>query len=498
MHSFSKLAAISLSVLCFPAVAHASDAACKQYFQQRLAPRCAPIWTAVAAEKALKKDIKEKKDAGADTSALEAELRERKEATENARAANPQADVCGDEGLPEARLDCDHLATLIEAHLGGASAASSSSKAGAAAAKLANDVRREQISETRTSVNRSGSPAQPSAVEALRPISLAGAAFTIAGTRVGTRGVGTITVNPLALGSANDAVSGRIFDLSVTAPFALDGTSDQDVRFVGVRARVNATAPISAAHLNELVKYYAAAGRLADNFEQILTNAPDVNKCADALLQKQSPSLETCGAVLNVSPSDVETLRAQAKRAIASARREADRYYLGLDLRFDRGDPTGTLLPGDRGTRLFGAVGGGLRVASSEIWELELRMHAGGDYFRGLDRLESGERPEPIFSFDWGTALVVNGYTHGTTDKQHIGFGVGLQGRHSNRSASSDVAPTNFLNLSLMAIVPAAAGADIGVAATVPLSDAKVPQGMIISFSTDLGLLDGTSTATSN
>jgi hypothetical protein len=300
------------------------------------------------------------------------------------------------------------------------------------------------------------------------------------------------------LGAANDAVSGRIFDLSVTAPFALDGASAEDVRFVGVRARVNATAPISAAHLNELVKYYAAAGRLADNLEQILTNAPDVNECADALLQKQSPSLETCGAVLNVSPSDVEALRARAKRAIAAARREADRYYLGLDLRFDRGDPTGTLLPGDRGTRLFAAVGGGLRIASSEIWELELRVHAGGDYFRGLDRLESGERPEPIFSFDWGTALVVNGYTHGTTDKQHIGLGVGLQGRHSNRSASSDVAPTNFLNLNLMAIVPAAAGADIGVAATVPLSDAKVPQGTIISFSTDLGLLDGTSAATAN
>jgi hypothetical protein len=46
-----------------------------------------------------------------------------------------------------------------------------------------------------------------------------------------------------------------------------------------------------------------------------------------------------------------------------------------------------------------------------------------------------------------------------------------------------------------MAVVPAAGGADTGIAASIPLLDSKIPQGVIISFSTDLGLLDGSSTS---
>ena len=109
-----------------------------------------------------------------------------------------------------------------------------------------------------------------------------------------------------------------------------------------------------------------------------------------------------------------------------------------------------------------GALAGGLNISSGERWKFQLRAYAGGDYFRGQD-LVAGSKPDPVFSVDWGGALILAGNVNGATDKQPITFGAGVQGRNTKSSADADASPTNIINLNLMAIVPAAGGADTGV-----------------------------------
>jgi hypothetical protein len=426
--------------------------------------------------------------AGANTTGLDSQITSLQQQLAALQISSPFAPSCTGLGslTVQPGVACRTLATLLDVHLEGLDQETK--------ATSDKQVQHEQVSERRTAVNKSGTVGQDEPVESLQPISLAGGAFTLAGTRAGSRGVATVTLNPLALGDPKDAVAGRLFDLTVTAPFALDGSSDQNLRFIGVRARINATAPISAKPLNDaLTAYYAKSGKVTIDLSSVLSQAPNLEACAQSIMTTKAVSKDACGSAIANDPETAKLL-ASSIAAVAAAREEADRYYFGLDARLDAGDPTGTLITGDKGTRLQGALAGGLHINQGDSWKFQLRGYAGGDYFRGQD-LVAGARPDPVFSVDWGGALILAGTVKGSTDKQPISLGIGVQGRNAKSNAAADAAPTNFINLNLMAVVPAAGGADTGIAASIPLLDSKIPQGVIISFSTDLGLLDGSSTS---
>jgi hypothetical protein len=391
-------------------------------------------------------------------------------------------------GVPAEKRSCNKLASLlaaeIEGRLGQAPTSTKNPAADAQAASVAQPDRR-------TATNKSGGPAQTEPVESIQPITLAGGALSLAGTRTGTKGVATVTINPLALARSSSPLATRLLDVSVTAPFNLDGSSD-DTRFVGIRLRANAAAPWSASVLeNALTRFHKELGTFADSLEVVLRETDDVDGCVQKVLAQGRVEAQSCGKSLE--DAQLKRLRSESYQALSHAQREADRYSFGLDVRLDLGDPTGDQIAGDKGTRIQGGLAGGMRVPQGEQWDIELRGHIGGDYFRA-DAMGTGVI-DPVYAFDWGAAVLLSGHATRELAKQRMAFGIGVAGRHSGKGVASDLVPTNFLDLRLMTIVPTTDGADLGLAFTIPLDDSAIPRGSIISVSTDLGLLDGTSHA---
>lgn len=346
--------------------------------------------------------------------------------------------------------------------------------------------------DRQTSSNKAGSSAQLDPVESVQPITLVGGAVSLSGTRSGTKAVGTMTVNPLALMSTKNVVASRVFDITVSAPFDLDGGTNQDNRYVSGRIRVNMFAPLSAARLqsaaDKMTAMLRAEGAHSDQLEVILSKAQNKQACVDAIIKTRVVAAGACDEALDGKP--IDEARAALLKELKDARREADSYYLGLDARVDSGDPTGTTFVGDKGTHILGGLAAGKRIQQGELWDVELRGRFAADYFRSRDDA-AGDDKEPIWSADWGAAFILSGRLTDSA-KQRLAFGVGVEGRQAvNREdAKRELAPTNYANLNFMAVVPAASGGDLGLGISLPLKDAAVPRGAIISLSTDLGLLD--------
>jgi hypothetical protein len=343
--------------------------------------------------------------------------------------------------------------------------------------------------DRQTSSNKGGTNAQLDPVESIQPITLAGGAVTLAGTRSGTKGVGTITVNPLAIASPGNAIAGRLLDLTVSAPFDLDSGTNQDNRYVSARLRANFTAPISAAKLAETMNsLLALEGKHSDDLGVILSKAKDPQACVDGIVKNKKVTAEACDATLEIE--NIKIARAALEKQLTEERRKADAYYFGMDARLDTGDPTGTTFVGDKGTHILGGLAAGRRFRQSELWDIELRGRFAGDYFKSRDDAVTGAK-DAVWSVDWGCAFIVSGRLEQDA-KQRMAFGVGVEGRHAANKddAKRELAPTNYANLNLMAVVPAASGGDLGLAFSIPIKDALVPRGAIVVLSTDLGLLD--------
>jgi hypothetical protein len=92
---------------------------------------------------------------------------------------------------------CDQLATLLEATVSGLVDRSVPAVLREESRPWRTGLRSRN---RRTATNKSGSAAQLEPVEAIQPITLAGGAVSLAGTRTGTQGIATVTINPLALG----------------------------------------------------------------------------------------------------------------------------------------------------------------------------------------------------------------------------------------------------------------------------------------------------------
>jgi hypothetical protein len=358
--------------------------------------------------------------------------------------------------------------------------------------KLKSSLPIKTQADRQTSVNKGGTNAQVDPVESIQPITLAGGAITLAGTRSGTKGVGTITVNPLAIMSPGNVVAGRILDVTVSAPFNLDSGTSQDNRYVSARVRANFTAPVSAQRLElavtAMTRMLALEGKHSDDLGVILSKTKNPQACVDSIVATKKVTAAACGEALDGQP--IEKARTALMKELVDARREADSYYFGMDARLDTGDPTGSTFVGDKGTHILGGLAAGRRFGQTELWDIELRGRFAGDYFKSRDAAVEGAK-NAVWSVDWGCAFILSGRLQQDA-KQRMAFGVGVEGRQAANKddAKRELAPTNYANLNLMALVPAANGGDLGLAFSIPIKDALVPRGAIVVLSTDLGLLD--------
>jgi hypothetical protein len=252
---------------------------------------------------------------------------------------------------------------------------------------------------------------------------------------------------------------------------------------------VNITGPIRAKELQQLVDaWLESAGIYADKLEQVLLNAKDVKACATYVAQYRRAGASACEQDLDAD--NVREARLKAYDAMARARREADRCYLGIDGRFDTGDATGPAVTGDLGEHGLGGLAAGVRIphGARKLWDWELRGRAAGDLFKSRDPAAASH--SVVGSFDWGAAVIFSGRLQESA-KQRMAFGVGAEGRHAFRdNDSAKLAPTNYVQLNLMAVVPALTGGDLGLSLGIPLWEQREVRGVVATFSTDLGLLD--------
>lgn len=381
---------------------------------------------------------------------------------------------------------CDVLATYLETL--GAEVAAPSERV-VTEVKLAGNL--EAQPDRQTANNKSGTVAQIEPVETTKPINLFGGALAVAGAEVGTLGAATISLNPWALASPDDVVAQRLTDISVTVPFELGSTDTSHLEFVALRVRVNATALTNTGELEAALEDYAkAAGKYADDLQAVLQQSSDVAACVAAVERTHKVTSDNCGQDLD--GSHLDGMRARSYEALRSARRAADRYYLGLDVRADFGDPTGDAILGDDGTRLVGGLGGGLRIPLGSRWDWELRGRAAGDYFKSSDDNPVADTGlDPAYAFDWGAAMLLTGSPDTGIDKQRLQLGVGVEGKHSGDidEAVAAFVATNYVDLNLMAVVPTATGSDLGIKVRLPLVEGEVDRDVLISVAGDFGLL---------
>jgi len=173
-----------------------------------------------------------------------------------------------------------------------------------------------------------------------------------------------VSVNPLALALPTNVKAARLVDVSVSAPFDLSGNTGNDDPYISTRLRVNVAGPFMASELQSAFDaWLKASGAYADKIQNVLLHAKDVRRCAEYIAQNHRAEVSACEQ--DIDSSNVRALREKAYAAMAKARRQADSFYLGIDGRFDTGDPTGPTVKGDFGNHVLGGVAGGGRCGTS-------------------------------------------------------------------------------------------------------------------------------------
>jgi hypothetical protein len=329
-------------------------------------------------------------------------------------------------------------------------------------------------------IGNHGSAAQAMPVASATPVTTSGAALALAGTISGPQAIASVALNPISmLADGNQlAWATRFSDVSLVLPAALTTSSNpmasnDAFSFVGVRVRVNAVASLSAGSID---RFTADLSKAAEEFSTYVTaltayleNAPDPDACATSLLDNASDDVtRLCGGTMVPFPASTEKKLAGV---LARARNEADRYYLGLDLRGDFGDPTLSDDPAKRGTFLLGAIAAGWRFGNEGSY-FALRGRAGAQYAQ-FDQDKHVE-----WGVNYGGAMEV-GYLR---DLQRTALSVGIEGNHN----SDTVNLTNFVDLKVGTTVPVTDGKQISLGLSWPLSG---DHGKVLTMTGDWSLL---------
>lgn len=333
--------------------------------------------------------------------------------------------------------------------------------------------------DSATNVNASGTSAQLEPVGTTRPIALAGGSVGLAGTESGNQAVTTITINPFALKSPNDVQAQRLLDLTFTAPVQLNGP-DQKLRFFGVRLRTNAAALFDSKPLEKAEQdYIKASGGFADTVQVVLSQSDDVAQCFDTLIKKGTASTNDCGG--SAEDAQVRNFRATYYEALKAARREADKYYWGLDVRLNVGHEEAVVDNGEKDVHFLVGLAGGTRLPLGD-WDLELRGRAAVDHFK-----PDAKAVKAVTSADGAFGVVLAGAPSNEIAKQTVGFGLGLEGRYAKDPGV--LAPNKYLDFRAMVVVPTQNGADLALGLRIPLHDSDTPRGTIVTVGGNLGIL---------
>ncbi|HLL84789.1 MAG TPA: hypothetical protein VK420_19125, partial [Longimicrobium sp.] len=346
----------------------------------------------------------------------------------------------------------------------------------------------ELLEPIQTGNQSSGAGAQSTPVPSAAPASVAAGTVGLAGTRTGTKAVTVLSVNPLSIAASPDeaatpafiATAARLADLTLTLPISTGalsagGAPPSAFDYVGVRLRVNAFAFLSGPSVVEQATARAKAygvklSEIANNVQAALDSAPDVVACARGIAADDVAAIKTgCGKEV-VIPTAAEDYAGYLEE-LETVRWNADRQYLGADLRSDFGDPTFSGDPALRGTSLLASMGYGVRLGRPGSFAM-LRTRLGAVY----SQLQGGETP--VWSVDYGVAVEWGAIAN----IQSFRFGVGLEGRRSMGAAG--VADTNFTDLKLGLGIPLSDRSTISVGFSLPLG-ANNPHAPVLTMSGD-------------
>lgn len=348
-----------------------------------------------------------------------------------------------------------------------------------------------ELQSTRPSgASTSGTGGQNEAIAAPQPIALAAATLAAVGSDGGSDAIASIAVNPAMLltdPADKEAVArlSRFLDLSLLVPVdGIDRDEDGDIDYFGLRVRINATGLSNGSRLLEQAQL--ALGRIAELdaqrvaiIEQQLVDATDVQACARELAgdgANEESLVAACGApiTLEISPTDYETLA----RALAVAREEADSRYLGLDLRFDVGDPTLGAVPLARGRFLTAGLAAGRNYA----FGADALSRYGVNARLAVRYASLSDTALTSFAAEGGIGLEVRR----PFETQQVAAGLGLEFRQGGEEGSENQTQTNFLMVRSSLRVPLSASAALSIGFGKPLTGDTSSQ---LSVAFDSGLL---------
>ena len=320
-----------------------------------------------------------------------------------------------------------------------------------------------------------GSGGQPTAVSTGEPTPLSAGTLAIVGTEVGPQALLALALNPLSIlaKSAEEyARNSRWLDLGIVLPVNLDTQGDEDrVQSFGVRMRVNLIGGLVAgdATYERVVKAYEKLGEqfglVLDDIRELIRTAPNQQACADALVRNDLSGTElSCGESLSISDS-LRAAQSDAQEELAAARLEADRFYAGLDVRADLGDPLLALqLPQDYS--IGAAVAGGVRgqfTGSRGLWGLKARL---GVSFSGTTQddvmMTIPDADLHSAAIDFGVAADL-GARFGL---RSASLSIGAEGRYGGDASVID---TNYTDLRIGLTVPMSDGTGANISVLIPM-----------------------------
>jgi len=192
------------------------------------------------------------------------------------------------------------------------------------------------------------SAGQTAAVASGYPVATTGGSLAVVGdTGQGLQLVTALAVNPasLAVGDHPEKAirANRFADVSIVLPLEIDAKADksQQFHYIGGRVRINTLMAFDPPELGDADRAYkklqGALQTLVPELTNLLQSADAPGKCARAIERAdEAAQRQDCRGVLDTT--SVSQSAPLARKALARFRDSADRKYLTLEGRFDRGD----------------------------------------------------------------------------------------------------------------------------------------------------------------
>ena len=361
-----------------------------------------------------------------------------------------------------------------------------------------------------------GTPAQTDAVPSIQPVSQTAAAAALAATRAGERVFASLAVNPVGMftTSTNDPAvqepgthATRLTDVSLVVPVNPAGSTAGNgglgsFDYVGVRLRINATPlfkdalyPVALKAVrkafNDALAAEASRSKTADELlasfdgsgcassllprkprhpacDRPIASSQDFEAqvegaagCAEALAAGVASQITTaCRRPIDDDPS--RSAEAKLHGALATLRDQYDASYIGLDARYDYGDPTFSGLAIARGSHLLAALAAGHRLLTGGdvgsrhgFFGLKGRL--------GYQMTSLNDNADRASSLDFAGGIeagVIN-------DLQVFKFSIGAEGRHTWRTPPT-AADTNFVDIKIAVDIPQSDGTRLGALLSLP------------------------------